>query len=145
VFLLDTNVISETKRSRQDPDVQRWIFNTPQEQQFLSAISLAEMMRGATRHRDPIQRKSLEYWIEHELREWLDAGVLPVSKEIAVRAGRIVGERDTEGPPISFADSLIAATAIDYGFILVTRNIKDFTCLPLQILNPWTDTEPSEA
>jgi len=49
VFLLDTTVISETKRPRPEPQVQFWIFNTPQERQFLSAISLAEMVRGAER------------------------------------------------------------------------------------------------
>ena len=35
------------------------------------------------------------------------------------------------------ADGLIAATALEYGLTMVTRNRKDFTGLGLVVLNPW--------
>jgi predicted nucleic acid-binding protein len=145
VFLLDTNVISETNRLRPSSEVTAWINGVPQELQYVSAISLAEITRGATRHPDPLQRQNLQFWIDNDLQTWLGDGVLDVSKQIAEKAGQVAGLRDREGRPISFADALIAATAIDYGFTLVTGNTKDFLGLPLQILNPWTDTIPHQA
>ncbi len=36
-------------------------------------------------------------------------------------------------------DSLLAATAIEQGLILVTRNTKDLGVLPVTLLNPWTE------
>jgi predicted nucleic acid-binding protein len=32
---------------------------------------------------------------------------------------------------------LLAATALHHNLVLVTRNLKDFAGLPVQVLNPW--------
>jgi toxin FitB len=34
---------------------------------------------------------------------------------------------------------LIAATALEHGFTLVTRNVADFDGLVVTILNPWDE------
>lgn len=142
MFLLDTNVVSETYRPLPSHGVIAWIAATPREHQYISAVTLTEIIRGATRHPDAVQRARLEAWIAGSLQEWLDQGVLPVSESIARSAGRIAGNRDRSGRPISFPDALIAATAIEYRLTLVTRNVADFEALSLHILNPWTDTVP---
>ena len=36
-----------------------------------------------------------------------------------------------------FADGLIAATALEHGLTVVTRNVKDFTGLGVSLFNPW--------
>lgn len=41
------------------------------------------------------------------------------------------------GTPLAIIDGLIAATALEHGLTLVTRNIKDFYALPVLTLNPW--------
>lgn len=46
---------------------------------------------------------------------------LPVDRAVAERAGRIVREFGTRLP-----DALIAATALEHGLALATRNRKDF-------------------
>jgi predicted nucleic acid-binding protein len=43
------------------------------------------------------------------------------------------------GRPLPTADSLLAATALHYGLILVTRNVKDFAGLPVQLFDLWSD------
>lgn len=40
---------------------------------------------------------------------------------------------------IKLPDAIIAATAMEYSAILVTRNTKDFNSLSLEILNPFID------
>ncbi len=56
-----------------------------------------------------------------------------ITPSIAKHAGKL--RRDYSGP---FADMLIAATALEYNFSLVTRNIKHFNMLPaLRVLKPY--------
>ena len=42
-----------------------------------------------------------------------------------------------KGQPINAPDGLIAATALEHDLIIVTRNVKDFDGLGVEILNPW--------
>ena len=37
------------------------------------------------------------------------------------------------------ADGMLAATALEQGFTLVTRNVKDFAALGIVLLNPWDE------
>ena len=50
---------------------------------------------------------------------------VPISREIAERAGRIRRQKGCRTP-----DALIAACALESGFTLVTRNLKDFQGIP---------------
>jgi len=36
-------------------------------------------------------------------------------------------------------DAVIAATALEHGLTLVTRNVKDFAGLGVRLLNPWDE------
>lgn len=40
-------------------------------------------------------------------------------------------------------DAMIAATAIENGFMVVTRNVPDFINTGVQLLNPWPHTAAS--
>jgi toxin FitB len=62
---------------------------------------------------------------------------LPVTQAIAERWGDLSGQRQQMGRPLGMADGLIAATAIEHGLILITRNVKDFEGIELTILDPW--------
>ena len=99
------------------------------------AAFYALYVQGSVLGRDPAQRQSLQFWLDDFVRPWLFERILPVSEVIAETTGRIAGERDTEGRPLSFPDAAIAATAIENAFTLVTRNIKDFANLPVPILS----------
>ena len=126
------------KRSRPDPAVQRWIDSTGESCQYLSVVSLAEIIRGITRHPDSAQQRSLQYWVDDTLRVWFKDRLISISQEIAETAGRITGHRDKAGRPLSFADAFIAATAMEHRLVLVTRNTRDFQGLDLDLLDPWT-------
>ena len=137
MFLLDTNVVSEMRRPHVNFNVRTWVEDKPHELQALSAISLLEIARGAARHPDPQQALSIQRWIDLALRPWFDDRVLPVSPEIAERAGLCMGTRERSGRPLSLPDALIAATAIHHNLVLVTRNTRDFVALPLDVYDPW--------
>jgi hypothetical protein len=44
--------------------------------------------------------------------------------------------RQSLGRPLGAPDSLIAATALEYGLAVVTRNRKDFDALGVVLINP---------
>lgn len=50
-----------------------------------------------------------------------------VDSEIAIRAGKLDGIMAKNGLHIGFPDLLIAATALEHGFGVLTYNLKDFT------------------
>lgn len=81
----------------------------------------------------------LERWLEAELRPWFAGRILPVDEAVADRWGALDGERQLEGAALNTADGLIAATALEHGLTLVTRNVKHFRGLGLKILNPWEE------
>jgi predicted nucleic acid-binding protein len=66
-FLIDTNVLSELRKgARCDPRVAAWVEPIPDEELFLSVISLAEIRRGvelAWQRRDHEQAVRLERWM----------------------------------------------------------------------------------
>jgi predicted nucleic acid-binding protein len=83
------------------------------------------------------RRGQLEEWLETALLPLFAGRVLPVTREIAERWGKLDGTRQLMGRPLNAPDGMIAATALEHGLTVVTRNVKDFEGLGVTILNPW--------
>lgn len=62
---------------------------------------------------------------------------MPLTPAVAERWGVLEGQRQLVGRPLSVPDAQIAATALEHGLTLVTRNVKDFAGLDVTVLNPW--------
>jgi predicted nucleic acid-binding protein len=132
-YLLDTNVVSETRRRRGEPRVTQWLRSAPQNELFLSVLVPGEIRRGVERlrGRDPAHAEVLERWLELLRRRFVDR-ILPVDGEVAEEWGRI-----SAGNPIPAADGLMAATAKVHQMTLVTRNVADIAQTGVRLLNPW--------
>ena len=137
-YLLDTNVISETVRSRPEASVIDWLEQVPDEALFVSALTLGEVRRGIERLPRGQRRERLRTWLEHELPAWFGDRVLAVDREVADRWGRLLAE---VGRPLPSIDSLLAATALHHELRLVTRNTKDFAFVGLEVVNPWPGSD----
>jgi predicted nucleic acid-binding protein len=138
-YLLDTNIPSEMSKPRPEPLVARWLHDVPQRLVFLSVISITEIVRGITRQQDPLQQKRLQAWFDIQIREWFDLEILPITESIAEHPGKLIGSGDRTGRPMSLADAIIAATALQYNLSLVTRNIRDFEGRGIDLVNPWNE------
>ena len=75
--------------------------------------------------------------VRQGLPTWFDSHRLPVTKAIADRWGRITVEGKKNGTALATADGLIAATAIEHGLALVTRNVTGSAMCGAAIINPW--------
>lgn len=136
LYLLDTNTVSDLRKSGPSPQVAKWFVSIDLENYFRSTITLMELVKGmeSVRKHDKPFAKLLDSWL-FELKEvkFLDR-ILEVTPEIAEAAGRILSIRTR-----SEADALIAATALTLRMILVTRNTADFEDTGVRMVNPWLE------
>ena len=136
-FLLDTNIPSEIIRSRPDSRVNDWIRAQDDETLHLSVITVGELRKGLTTMPESKRRSQLQEWLETDLLPLFAGRILPITQPIADRWGVLSGKRQLAGRPLSMADGLIAATALEHGLTLVTRNVRDCEDLSVTIFNPW--------
>ncbi len=136
-YLIDTNVISETFKPRPERRVVDWIGRQMASDLFLASISLGELVRGVRRMREQARRERFERWIDHDLAAQFQGRILPFDHEAAVIWGEIMGDGDRTGRPRPMADAQIAAVARRHGLTLVTRNIRDFAKMEVEMFDPW--------
>jgi len=136
-FLLDTNVPSELMHLNPEPRVEKWVFSQVPTELFLSVVTIGELHKGFALLPGSKRRSDLENWFHQKLIPRFRGRILPMTYEIAERWGTIDAARQRLGRPLSIPDGQIAATALEHGLTLVTRNVKDFEDMGLTILNPW--------
>jgi predicted nucleic acid-binding protein len=136
-FLLDTNIPSELIRTRPDPRVRNWVYAKDEQSLYLSVVTIGELRRGFILLPVSRRRTELVRWFENDLLPRFHGRILPVTHSIADRWGVLDGECLLKGTRLNTADGMIAATALEHGLTLVTRNVKDFAGLGVVLLNPW--------
>ena len=132
-YLLDTNVVSELRKSRPDRGVRSWFADVPDGGLYLSVLVLGEVRQGIERlrARDPAQAARLENWLT-SLDEAFTDRILEIDVPIAHAWGRI--NATTLVPAI---DGLMAATALVHGLVVVTRDTDPFDRIGVPWLDPW--------
>ncbi|NTW83020.1 MAG: type II toxin-antitoxin system VapC family toxin [Chlorobiaceae bacterium] len=137
-FLLDTCVISEMLRSVPSAGVVRWIEEHDEFDLYLSVVTLGEIQKGISRLSTGKKKSRLTAWLKEELEVRFSGRIIPVTADIAVKWGAMLGMAENSGQPLSVIDALIAATASVHNLILVTRNISDFCGCSIDIVDPWS-------
>ena len=133
-YLVDTNVLSELRSRKPDANVMVWMQARPRQSLYLSVLSLGEIRKGIEGVADPAFRQTLTDWLEVELPNYFLGRVLGIDPQVADRWGRVQARA---GRTLPVVDALLAATALQHDLTLVTRNVKDFEGLGVQIANPW--------
>lgn len=134
-YLLDTNVLSELRKKAPNHRVVDWIARRPPSTLYLSVLTLGELRKGVEGVTGAVRRAALLDWLETELPDFFTGRILPVDAQVADRWGRMIA---AAGRPVPAIDSLIGATAAHHRLILVTRNVRDFADLELDLIDPWT-------
>ncbi|OAN46492.1 pilus assembly protein CpaF [Paramagnetospirillum marisnigri] len=133
MYLLDTMVLSELRRRDRHPGVVAWLTNVAADDLFLSAVTIGEIERGIglQRGRDPAFADILEVWLERTVSLYADR-ILPMDTRIARRWGSLSARLGNSG-----ADLIIAATALEHGLAVVTRNVRHFEPCGVTIVDPF--------
>ena len=137
-FLLDTNCISEAVRVNPEPRVLAWIEAADESLLYLSVLTLGEIRKGLAALPQGKRRTKLEAWLEVELRARFSGRILSIDAEIADRWGLLAAGARGQGKALSVIDGLLAATALHHNLTVVSRNISDFSNLPVAVVNPWS-------
>ena len=137
MYLLDTNVVSALRRPDRHPAPAAWLRDQRPSDVYLSVVTVAEIERGVARQmpHDPSFARELATWMERTLVGFADR-LLGVDVPTARRWGRLSATLGHSG-----ADLLIAATALEHGLTVVTRNTRHFHPTGTPILNPFLQSE----
>jgi hypothetical protein len=138
-WLLDTNVISELRRARPSARVRSFIASQRLDDLFVSTVTFAEIRFGIEAVGDPIRRSELNDWLLHRVRPMFDQRVLEVSEDVMFKWRLLVEEGRKLGHTFSQPDLIIAATALQHGLTVVTRDTGDYKLARVPLLNPWID------
>jgi predicted nucleic acid-binding protein len=104
----------------------------------MQVITLGELRLGIEDLPAGKRRSDLEDWLAVGLPNWFAGNLLPVTADIVERWAKLTVTAKRKGKTVSMPDGLIAATALQHGLTLVTRNVSDFEYLGIALLNPWT-------
>ena len=132
MFLLDTDVLSALRRRDRNPETVRWVESQRTSDMYISVVTVGEVERGIMRQRqrDSSFARELARWLDRVL-AWYSDRILPVDTATARRWGQLSATLGHDG-----ADLLIAATALEHGLTVVTRNVRHFGPTGVSVLNP---------
>jgi toxin FitB len=133
MFLIDTVTLSELRKRERDPAVVRWFERQRTADLFLSVISIGEIERGIARQRttDPGFAGALADWLDRVLTLY-GGRIVPFDLRTARRCGALSAALGNDS-----ADLMIAATALEHGLTVVTRNVSDFESSGVAALDPF--------
>ena len=128
-YVLDTNTISYAFRG--EGKVAGRLLATKPHEIFMPAVVLFELEKGALHPRASDRIKTIVAKIRTSFQ------VLSFDASAARQAGAIAAQLQKIGKPIGIIDTLIAATALSCGGILVTHNTKEFSRVPHLQFEDW--------
>ena len=137
MYLLDTNVVSELRQGKSNPStrVRAWAAAQPSSHLYLSAIGLLELELGVQllERRTPPQGSALRAWLSG-VSAAFSGRILPFTQHTAPVCAALHVPN-----PRAERDAMIAATALEHHFTVVTRNVADFQHTGVLLLNPWDE------
>lgn len=135
-WLLDTNIISETRRLQPEPKA--FIADHPLEELSIRVVTLADLRFGIELFaQGDTRREELNEWLSIEIRPMFARRVLPVTEDVMLRWRLLVHQGRKTGYTYSQPDLLIAATALQHGLTVVTRDQGEFERAGVPVVNPW--------
>jgi tRNA(fMet)-specific endonuclease VapC len=100
----------------------------------LSPVSVAELVHGIFRARTQAAAQSRRLFVE-ELVSLVP--VHPITKQTGWLVGKIEGQEAAKGNVLPFSDLMIAATALEQGYAVLTRNLRHFQKIPNLTVVPF--------
>jgi predicted nucleic acid-binding protein len=139
-FLIDTNVLSELRKgSRANASVRSWFLTVDGNQLYISVLTLGEIRQGieGVKRRDLHAAEAIQRWLK-QIETDSANHILPITQAISDRWGYI-----NVPDKLPVIDGLLAATALEHGLTLVTRNVTDVERSGVKLLNPFLENSRS--
>ena len=132
-YLLDTNVVSELRKSKPHGGVLAWIQKVPEDALFISAVTVGEIQGGIelTRSQNAAKADEIERWLDELAAA---SHVIPADAAIFRRWAQLMHGRSDH----HLEDALIAATALVRDLTVATRNTRDFGPFGVRLVDPFS-------
>lgn len=137
-WLLDTNVLSELRRPKPDARVVQFVAGQSLDVLYVSTVTFAEIRFGIELVKDASRRMELNDWLTHKLRPMFDDRVLEITEDIMLKWRLMVEEGRKSGHTFSQPDLIIAATALQHGLTIVSRDTSEYDAAHAAVFNPWS-------
>lgn len=120
-------------------EVIRWLDSLPEENLFISVVTIGEIRKGIVKIEpsQPKKYQKLDEWL-YKLIQRFEPRIITLDREIILKWGDLSAKAEQAGKKLPVIDSLIAATAINHQLTLVTRNESDFSSIDVPLYNPWS-------
>jgi tRNA(fMet)-specific endonuclease VapC len=124
--IFDTSEFVLAERSR--TKVENLLLQVPEtDDVYVSVITLAELKHGVRRADTPERAFKRQRFLDEVMSTFI---ILPVTSEIALRAGELDAELELQGAALDIADVIIAATALEHKLSMMTHNTRHFERIP---------------
>jgi toxin FitB len=142
-WLLDTNILSELRRPKPERKTLVFIAAQPLELLYVSSVTFAEIRFGIELLTDASRRAELNDWLAHKVRPMFEQRVLAITEDIMFKWRLLVEDGRKAGHTFSQPDLIIAATALQHGLTVVSRDVSDYQKAQTPVFNPWVDPLPT--
>ena len=132
MFLLDTNIVSESRKPKPHGGVMKWLAAQEASTLYISAMTIGELQRGIelTRVQDVTKARDIEVWLDQVM---TSGQVLAMDAAVCREWARLMHGRSST----LAEDAFIAATAAVHRLTVATRNVRDFKSLGVKSVNPF--------
>lgn len=132
MFLLDTNIVSESRKPKPHGGVMKWLAAQEASTLYISAMTIGELQRGIelTRVQDVTKARDIEVWLDQVM---TSGQVLAMDAAVCREWARLMHGRSNT----LAEDAFIAATALAHRLTVATRNVRDFKTLGVKIISPF--------
>ena len=139
MIVIDTNVLSALMREVPEQVVVDWLDRQAAQSIWITSITLFETRLGLALLPKGKRRNALETAFENLLVEDLERRVLDFDELAAEAAAELAARRQRVGQPIDVRDTQIAGIVVARRAELATRNVKHFSDLGVEVINPWDE------
>ena len=136
-IVLDTNLVSEQRQARPDPNVAAWVARQRPDDLFLTATVVGELALGIASLAAGKRRSDMEAWLRTLVEERFAGRILVYDTGAGLAYGRLVAAARARGLDPSVSDAQIAAVAKSNTMAVATRNVRNFEPLGVAVINPW--------
>ena len=132
MYLIDTDILSALRKRERHPEIVKWISTQRTSDLHVSVVSIGEIERGIVRQqiRNPEFANTLAIWLDQVVRLY-GGRILGVDLPTARRWGQLSAALNHAS-----ADLLIAASALEHGLTVVTRNLRHFRPTGVPVIDP---------
>lgn len=136
-YLLDTCILSEMNKKEPNQGLIDWFKVNRLQDMYISILTVGELQKGINKLEHSIKKNRLQDWLDNYILPQFTNKIIDIDVNVITQWSKLVADKESVGESMPAIDSLIVASAIEYGLSIITRNTKDMQNAVIPIINPY--------